>query len=272
MAIPLCGTFKYLVEVPKVPHDQTAPWPVQLDEHVPIFGGWSLTSRLVGLSPRLFLAVSGTSVPWGFSNPAVQTMRLTLVARGGTQATTSEVSFFIAKGLIMTLQRGDLLHMARTQCGGVGLSAIRDGRLVFGVGAIRAVPLGKDIRAECPTLKQAIERVCQKRHTDPEAFKQAIEIIVGAQAFTAYEGRSQLGEYQVSIMHGYQIDFPGNDECVSIARTDGCSLNDAEVSARLLDHRHALLLGPRTWLRKVGKSEFSGKRYRDSVDDTSPKS
>jgi hypothetical protein len=268
VAIPLCGTFKYLVKVPKVPHDQTAPWPVQLDEHVPFFGSSLLTSRLVGLSPRLFLTDSGTSAPRGLSNPAVQTMRLTLVARGGRQATTSEVSFLVAKGLIMTLQHGDSLHMARTQCGGIGLSAIRDGRLVFGVGAIRAVPLGEDISVESPNMRQAIERVCQKAHSDPEAFKQAIEITFGAQTFAAYEGRSQLGEYQVSIMHGYQIGFPGNDECVSITRTDGCSLDDAEISARLLDHRDAVRLGPRTRLRKVGKSDISGKKHRDPVDDT----
>jgi len=252
MAIPLCGTFKYFVNVPREhPHDQAAPWPVHLDELVPLSGSSLLTHRLVGLSPRLLLADAGASAPQELGNPAPQTIRLTLVAHDTSKATSSEASFLIARDLFLTLRHGDTLHMARTQCGGMGLSAIRGGRLIFGVGAVRAVPLGNDIKVKCPNMKKATKQVCQTRNPDPEVFKLAIEVTVGAQAFTAYEGRSQLGEYQLSIVHGYRIGFPGDDECVSIARTGECPSEEAEFSARLLDHKDGVKLGPGIRVRKA---------------------
>src|SRR5215475_9144892 len=103
MAIPLCGTFKYFVNVPREhAHDQAVPWPVHLDERVPLSGSSLLTHRLVGHSPRLFLADAGTSALQGLNNPTLQTMRLTLVAHDRSKATSSEVSFLIAKSLFLT--------------------------------------------------------------------------------------------------------------------------------------------------------------------------
>src|SRR5215467_3934129 len=123
MAVPICGTFKYFVNVPgELAHDQGASWPVHLDELVPLSGSSLLTHRLVGLSPRLFLADAGASAPQGLSNPTLQTIRLTLVAHDRSKATSSEISFLIARGLFLSLRQGDTLHMARTRCGGIGLS------------------------------------------------------------------------------------------------------------------------------------------------------
>jgi hypothetical protein len=116
--------------------------------------------------------------------------------------------------------------MARTDCGGTGLSAIRDGGLVLAVGAIHAVPLGEDIRVRYPNMSQSMAWFFQKPNPNPELRKQVIEVTVGAQTFTAYEGRSQLGQYELLILHGYRIGFPGDDESVSIARTDACSLKE----------------------------------------------
>jgi hypothetical protein len=236
MVMAPCATFKYFVIVPKDPHNHDSPWPVRMDEPVPPFGDSLFTSRLVGYSPHLYRSNAGTVSPHKLDTPVTHTTRLTLVAQDKKNASVSESSFLIASSLFSSLQQGDLFHMAGTDCGGTGFSVIRDGRLVFAAGAVHAVPLGEDIRVNFPNMSESGQRyMLGPLNCDPELRQQPIEVRVGTQAFTAYEGRSQLGGYKLSVVHAFRLGIPGDDECVAMIRTEAGSLEEVEMSARLLD-------------------------------------
>ena len=66
--------------------------------------------------------------------------RLTLRANGKDRATVATFSFCIDRSLLNAFCPGDTLHLVRTGCGGLGLSLIREGRLIVAIGAVNAVP------------------------------------------------------------------------------------------------------------------------------------
>ena len=51
----------------------------------------------------------------------------------------------------MALSPRDMLFMARTHCGGLGISIIRDGQLIAAVGAASAVRLGELVHVRIPS-------------------------------------------------------------------------------------------------------------------------
>lgn len=96
--------------------------------------------RLVGHSP-IFEAVEYQREPWQLY------ARITLHATDRPNATVAGVSFSVERGLVRVLRPGDVLHLSRTPCGGLGISIIRDSYLVAAAGAVQSVPLGTDVSA-----------------------------------------------------------------------------------------------------------------------------
>jgi len=230
--MPLSGTFRYFAVVPNDLHKQASPWPMRMDEPIPPSGDSLFTFRLVGYSPHLYWSNDETALPHKIDGAAIPTIRLTLVAQNKKHASMPKSSFLIARSLFSSMQQGDVLHMARTNCGGLGFSALRDGKLVFAAGAVHAVPLGEGFRTRSPDMSKV---GLSHFEDNPEQCKQAIEITVDGESFTGYEGRSHLGEYQVSVLHGYRVSDPGVDECVAIMRDGAGSLEEAEISALLIN-------------------------------------
>jgi hypothetical protein len=102
--------------------------------------------------------------------------------------------------------------------------------------------LGQGIKASFHDRRHWIENEFKHFSFREEGSEQAIEVTAGDQSFTGCTGHTRLGDYELSVVHGYRVSTPGDDECVAITRTGTCSLQDAEISARLLDCRDIAIL------------------------------
>src|SRR6266513_315155 len=135
MAIPPSSTFRYMTTVPQG-GSQGCPWAMESRELFTPTGDSLGDNRLVGWKPLLYISDAGPTPDPSPSRPSV-------------------------------LRAGDVFHMAHTACCGLGFSAIRQGKLIFAVGEISAVPLGSGIRVRTPgDLIQEAQAVFRRR--DPE--------------------------------------------------------------------------------------------------------
>jgi hypothetical protein len=198
--------------------------------------------RLVGLQPLLEISDAGvtpeikSSPLTGTVRPNVLLSRLTLRANGKDRATLAAFSLCIDRGLLRAFRPGDTLHLARTARGGLGLSLIREGRLVVAVGAVDAVPQGRTVSARCPA--EAVEEAQRVfRKIDPEfRFSELpLELRIGSERRILYRGRPRIGDYNVFLEHGSYWGIPGTDACAAISLTPGCPEVAAIASALLLE-------------------------------------
>lgn len=107
------------------------PWPSAHD-------GW------LGAAPRLTISDAGIASNAYEDRPAVIRLALTIEASGTT------LRAHVDRDLRTALAEGDELYVGVDRRGGVGVSAVRGGRLVFGVGALTAVPLGEVTARHAP--------------------------------------------------------------------------------------------------------------------------
>jgi hypothetical protein len=166
-----------------------------------------------------------------------------LVAATRRQATVAAASFHVDKALVSSLKPGDVIHLARTECGGLGLSVIRGRNLVVAVGAVTDVPLGPEVEARIPMdLVASAETVFRQRDPDFEFSERPIEVSVNGSRSVLYSGRRTLGQYVVFVDHGFFDGTPGTDVCAAISRTGACTDDAANASAMLLGAEDALLI------------------------------
>ena len=242
MAIAPCGTFSYVGIVPGP--ETPGPWPMHDHSAAPAspLRGPVSDDRLVGLEPLLEISDAGitpeiTRSPFtGTVRPRVSLSRLTLRANGQDRATAAAFSFCIDRILLNAFRPGDSLHMARTARGGLGLSLIRDGRLVVAIGAVDAVPHGSTVSARYPA--EAINEAHHIfRKIDPEfRFREfPLELRIGSDRRVLYSGRPRIGDYNVFLEHGSYGGLPGADACAAISLTPGCPETAAIASALLLE-------------------------------------
>ena len=233
-----CGTFDYVAVVPDSIVDGAFACTAESREFVPDTGDHFMDGRLVGLAPRL--TVSDASLPERThgGQPEAMRSRVTLTARTRRQAQVAAASFYVSKRLTLRLEAGDVIHLARTHCAGLGLSVVRSGRLVAAAGAVTAVPLGDGVTAgrASDLMKGAIE-VFRTRDPDFSFEEIAIEITVDGRSAVLFRGRRELGPFDTEVMNGFIQDTPGTDECAAIARRDACSLHAAVISATWLNDR-----------------------------------
>jgi hypothetical protein len=235
MALAPCGTFDYVAVVPDDVHGGTFGCPVETRRPVVCTGDDINDSRLVGWSPVLRVTNAGLPEDAGPRRPRVFRSRLTLSATGREHARLGAASFHVAKGLVTSLMPGDVLHMARTLSGGLGVSVVRGGELVVAAGTVSAVPLGETIHAGAPVdlLKTTTEAF---RRQDPEfEFHEIpLELTVGQSVAILFRGRRKMGGYGVYMEHGHLKGLPDTDECLAIYREGLCSDVDASTSAQFL--------------------------------------
>ena len=144
MVVPLEGTFGYVAVVPDL-QSSTFSCPTESFRK-------SLTnpSRLVGTRPILEVSDAGLTPKPSPQNPFTYRSRISLIAQSKEAATVRKVSFLIDRGLISALHPGDELYLSRTGCGCTAVSAIREQKLIFAIGAITEIPLGCDFQARTP--------------------------------------------------------------------------------------------------------------------------
>lgn len=98
---------------------------------------------------------------------------------------------------------------SRTACGGLGLSIIRNGQLIAGVGAVTTVPLGSNIKVHVPgDLIANAEAVFKQRDPEFQFPELPVELSVGNCRRLLFRGWIQLEGYEVFMEHGYYIGIP----------------------------------------------------------------
>jgi len=77
------------------------------------------------------------------------------------------------------MRPGDVFQMARTECGELGVSVLRQGNLIFAAGEVSAAQLGSTIQARVPgELIQGAERLF--RQHDPKFEFSDLPIEIGS--------------------------------------------------------------------------------------------
>jgi hypothetical protein len=234
MVMPLSGTFAYSTTVPVGAQD-AFPWKMKSLESFRPSGDPLHDKRLVGWSPLLYVREAGLPPNPGPSVHSVERSEIRLVATDKKDASLETASYFVDRVLFRALRPGDVFHIARTGCGGVGVSAVREGKLVFAVGAVGAVPLGSGISVKTPydLLKKA-EAILRNRDPEFEFLHQPIEICIGNHSRILFRGHVEMGGYQVRVEHGFLAGIPGTAESVSITLNEACNWVAGSASAQLL--------------------------------------
>lgn len=242
MAMPACGTFHYIGVVPGTKaaresgkwklHDRSTTEP-ECDD-VPAGGRkwfWRRASplssgherlrrnRLVGLYPTLRL--SGPNL---------------ILEATDRHAEMSAAFFEVDQRLIDALGGADVLTIVRAATADIGLSVLRDGDLVFAVGAVTLVPLGGGLTVRGGPL---LDLSKPELHEWPRK-ETWLDVASRGEVVRLEDGAEKIiDNYQLSVLHCFQDGIPGTHENVAITRArDG--LHEAAVtSARLLGRFNA---------------------------------
>jgi hypothetical protein len=150
---------------------------------------------------------------------------------------TSEVwplHFHVERRMTTRLCAGDLVHIRTTHCGGLGISILRSGALLAAAGAVCAVPLGHDVIARYPhELFDKALAVIRRQYPDFEWHESPVEVIVGDASTLRTQTRTEVGGYEVYVVHGHLRGMPGKDACLAISRV-GSGLEVAANTTALL--------------------------------------
>ena len=163
------------------------------------------------------------------SNPKIRfwNERLVLIASEQSKANVRNVSFPIGDAVCTTARAGDRLYLTRTGAGGIGMSLLRQQKLILATGAITAVPLGPDIQASISS---------GNAHDWEDAAAEArIEFRAGSEQLSLREREvAKIGDYHIYIERCWEHGMPGTDECVSLSVTDDSALQIAAIRAAIL--------------------------------------
>jgi hypothetical protein len=237
MALPDSATFQYVVAVPRDSGPGSFPWPMQMSENVEPIGDSLFDDRLVGYAPLLQIS-EGEEIPdpTGLRTTMTQS-RLTLRASTRKNASVFARSFCVDRELTLLLQPGDLLHLSHSCMWGTGVSLLRKGQLVFAVGAVLGVPLGKDILVKMPDdVVDQTERFhsvpFEQRRKKPLLIP--IEFHVGNEMRSILGGKIELGRYEIWLQGGSDYSYPSGDTFAAISTKGLCESIPAIASAMLL--------------------------------------
>jgi hypothetical protein len=84
-------------------------------------------------------------------------------------------------------------------------------------------------------LVREAEAVFRKHDDGFQFLEYPVEIRVSGEKHILYEGRIDLGSFEVWVLHGYYLGMPGRDPCISVVRKGACPVVDANTSALFLD-------------------------------------
>jgi hypothetical protein len=244
MAIPRAGTFEYVGVVPDRQGQYSGEWELRDESGAEASTGADRLchDRLVGLRPSLQITDLGmtpdvrASPFTGHSRPKVLLSRLTLRAATNERASVAAFSFCVDQALTRSWRVGDVLHVARTSGGGLGLSVVRGNRVIAAIGAVTAVPNGElTIRFPSEAIREAA-RVFSRLDPRFKFRELPIEIRLGAETLVLYSGRPRIGEYEVFVEHGCYPGFPWVSECAAVSLVGSCPDTAAIASAQLLEY------------------------------------
>ena len=238
VALP-SATFQYVTTVPEE-GTGASPWTMESRELFKSTDSQFDQTRLVGWKPLLYINDAGMPPNPSPSTPAVLRSELRLVATDKKYASQESASYFFDKALFNFLRPGDVFHMVQTDCG-FGASAIRQGKLLFAVGQVTAVPLGSGIAARVPIdLLQDAQEVFRRRAPQFKFPELPIELRSGDRSHILYRGTAQVDGYRVKIERCIETCDGASSECASISldrACDGCCQRHCPVAQNGLTPR-----------------------------------
>ena len=138
MAIPFCGTFEYRVNLKRAKAALTSAWVGRaISTRDP-----SIHPGLAGARPRLRL--SDGTVTLQRAESALSRWTNKHFREWGLPP--SRVSFQVGDAVSLALTDGDLLWLRRSSTGDLGISILRDEKLVLAVGAVFDLPMGDEVK------------------------------------------------------------------------------------------------------------------------------
>jgi hypothetical protein len=155
--------------------------------------------------------------------------RLVLVASEQANSKLRNASFPIGDVVMLAARAGDRLYVVRTGRGGIGLSLLREQRLVLAIGAVTAVPLGMNIK---------VIQMPKDHHGWGARGDEWLDFEIESKQLTLrMRGVSRAADYEIYVEHCWEVGIPGVEECVSICSGANSAINIASLrSAVLLGH------------------------------------
>ena len=159
--------------------------------------------------------------------------RIVIVAPGKLKSTCRNVSFSFGNAVSLSARPGDRLYLVRTGAGGIGLSVLRQQSLILAVGAVTAVPLGRDM--------QIIRGPGSPNPWEDPISDTWLEFRVGSEQLILRDREvTEIGDYHIYIEHRWEDGVPGTDECISVCVADNSAMKIAAM-------RSAILLSNGNW-------------------------
>ncbi len=251
MAIHPSGTFNYRGVIPAMAADGSFECDLVQRDGSPegrLAQGAPDHNRLVGWAPRLVVRDAGLTPNASANRPLVARHSFTLHATD-QRASMRTAAFHVESTILQRLQAGDVLHLVHGMGADLGLSILRDDRLIVAAGDIAAVPVGSDLSVTIPwDLARQAEDVY--RRYDPEflppgmpdgaLMPRAIEVRYGNERALVLWWTRNVGPYEVTVLSGAVVACGGGAAKGSICRRGACSLLGAGLTARLMSLPDAL--------------------------------
>ncbi len=247
------GAFHYFSVVPCSVNSEPAEWALlckEQDEHE-----FALKNPF-GPTPTVHISTADPPADANPKRPYVNRSRFMI------EGNSRQAAFHIDRSITSRLLPGDIMHIVRTQKGGLGFSVLRRNQLLVAFGAITAVPLGEAITARlAPELhRQAVSEEpifaatmnpgldnFPNRHHD----EWPIQVKIGERLFLSFGCSKEIEGIKLFIYHGFYFrssrkwwhfwkpksihGVGGKDECAALTRIDQSSWVGANASALLLE-------------------------------------
>ena len=217
MAIHPSGTFSYVAVVP----------PIEKRHYVELRGRDRWDRRdpwLVGPHPRI----------------QVEPELMSLAADDQADASVWRYAFPVGDALLLAMEPGDHLHVARSSGGGVGLSLLRRGQLVVAIGAVSQIPIDP-LFVDVGNQPSDIGSLHDSARNDDRR----IVIGMGEQRLELKaRDCGQIGGYDAYAERLFWSGIPGTAECVALSAIGIPGLRIAAMrSAVLLVSRAHKIIG-----------------------------
>jgi hypothetical protein len=237
--IPPTGTFNYSGTLITA---GALPWNVEL----------SAVAEFPSAHPHLAGSHAWLRVEEGGPNPspghrngvwrrAGMRARFSVLAEPWNPSVRPIAHFHVDLGLARAAHAGDVLFLSRTDRGGVGLSLLREGALVYAVGAVTAVPIGDGNSARLP-IELSAEAEAVFRRLDPTfaLYEVPLELTLGGRTILLPSGGptgtdvATADGFDVAVLNGFLPGPPACDAYAAVSRRLLCSETSAKASAHLL--------------------------------------
>jgi hypothetical protein len=168
----------------------------------------------------------------GSWRPSVRLARLTVTEDGSGDDDTSTEHVDVDMEIVRALRPGDVVHL-RAPCGGLAISALRDGRLLYSAGAITSVPSGNDLVVGIPGEVEKVEALFREIDGEFELPELPVEIVFESRRYIYCRCNRKVGPYRFFMINGFRPGIPGESAFGAISR-EGVSPETAVISTAQL--------------------------------------